>query len=457
MESLNKHLFACLAIFCLVNVRSSNADIPAHCLYDSVVGTWRLHEGHRNGTNEIQCSESFDPQSTTVVELSYPNVAIDNYGNAGTWTLIYDQGFEVIVNGRSYFTFFSYEVNGDTVITHCDRTSVGWSHDVTSRNWACYYGEKDVALKPRMRKSNSFVIPKDAKHREDPDFVKRINEAQSSWKAKLYMEDDGKPMEEIVRKLGGAQARFTFPKPAPATYETKLRARKLPESFDWRNVSGVNYVSPVRNQESCGSCFAFASAAMMEARIRIKTNNEKQPVFSTQDIVSCTAYAQGCSGGFAYLIAGKYGMDYGLVEEDYNPYQGIDTACTTPKDAPRHYTAEYSYVGGYYGGSNEENMMLALVENGPVAVGFMVYPDFKQYSGGVYQYTGLSSRFNPFVIVNHAVLVVGYGVEAETGMKYWIVKNSWGDGWGLDGYFLIRRGTNEVGMESIAFEANPIP
>lgn len=112
---------------------------------------------------------------------------------------------------------------------------------------------------------------------------------------------------------------------------------------------------------------------------------------------------------------------------------------------------------------NEELMRLALVHGGPVAVGFEVYPDFQMYQGGVYRHTGvhrslnLGSPFDPFELTNHAVLVTGYGVDKETGLKYWSVKNSWGSGWGENGYFRILRGTDECGIESLAVEASPIP
>ena len=76
-----------------------------------------------------------------------------------------------------------------------------------------------------------------------------------------------------------------------------LAAKALPEEFDWRNVDGKDYVSPVRNQLSCGSCYAFGTLAMFEARVRILTNGTKTPGFSTQDIVSCCEYSQGCEGG----------------------------------------------------------------------------------------------------------------------------------------------------------------
>lgn len=82
--------------------------------------------------------------------------------------------------------------------------------------------------------------------------------------------------------------------------------RQLPDKFDWRNVNGINYVSPIRNQGSCGSCYAFGSMALHEARLRIKSNNTQTNVFSTQDIVECSKYSQGCDGGFPYLVAGKY-------------------------------------------------------------------------------------------------------------------------------------------------------
>jgi cathepsin C len=84
----------------------------------------------------------------------------------------------------------------------------------------------------------------------------------------------------------------------PVNEEIKKLAEMLPKSFDWRNVNGSDYVSPVRNQgELCGSCYSFASTAMIESRIRIKSRNIQQPVLSPQDIIECSRYTQGCHGG----------------------------------------------------------------------------------------------------------------------------------------------------------------
>ena len=74
-------------------------------------------------------------------------------------------------------------------------------------------------------------------------------------------------------------------------------ASSLPEEFDWRNVNGVNYVSPVRNQGHCGSCYAFGTMGMFEGRLRVLTNNSDTRILSTQEIVSCSEYSQGCEGG----------------------------------------------------------------------------------------------------------------------------------------------------------------
>ena len=100
--------------------------------------------------------------------------------------------------------------------------------------------------------------------------------------------------------------------------------------------------------------------------------------------------------------------------------------------------------------------MLALYKNGPMAVAFEVYNDFYTYKGGVYQHTSLVDRFNPFELTDHAVLLVGYGVDAATGLKYWTVENSWGEKWGENGYFRILRGVDECAIESVAVESFPI-
>jgi len=426
-------------------------------MYEDIKGTWTFYETDRVSDSAISCEGNTDPTPNKVkITLEKLNTAVDEFGNAGTWTIIYNQGFEITVNERTYFAFSKYAQVGDDVTSYCGETLFGWSHDVTSRNWACFRGYREEGSTVRVEKRGRQE-PIKGVYQGSGDFVDRINAAQKSWTAKKYEMFEGKTHEELLNMQGGRGSRVVSrPKPAAVKPSTKRRGPSLPKEFDWRNVDGVNYVPEVRDQGNCGSCYIFGSLGMLESRVRIMTGNTKQPIFSPQHLLSCSPYSQGCNGGFPYLTAGKYAKDFGLVDEECVPYEAKDLECMTT-DCSRHYVARFSYVGGYYGACNEQEMKQSLVDNGPMVVGFEVYPDFKQYSGGIYHHTGLTDGFNPFELTNHAVLIVGYGTDAETGEDYWTVMNSWGKEWGVDGFFKIRRGTDECGIESIAVNATPIP
>ena len=432
------------------------ADTPANCTFEDSVGTWLFHSGPTGYTNTLDCSKAFEVKKTLRVELVYPDVALDEFGNQGFWTLIYNQGFEVVVGTRKYFAFSNFTSENKTVVSHCSSTRNGWSHDLMSRNWACYYGEK-VTVKTVAEEKPLVKLDLQRKYVPNDDFVSEINAAQDLWHATHYPKMSGMPLGDLLRRAGGLpSARMpTRPSAPPLVSEqVRLAAQHLPDSFDWRNRNGINYVSPIRNQGECGSCYAFASMAMMESRLRIVTNNTLQVVLSPQDVVGCSEYSQGCAGGFPYLIAGKYAQDFGAVEESCFPYIGMDSTCNETKECIRYHATDYYYVGGYYGACNEPEMRLELVNNGPIAVGFEVLSDFFNYKGGIYRHTGLTDKFNPWEVTNHAVLVVGYGTEK--GVPYWSVKNSWGEDWGENGYFRIVRGVDEVGIESMALATTPL-
>ena len=444
-------------------VCSAFADTPANCSYEDIRGRWLFHEGPRGNDKTVDCTADVNITSAIIIKLEFPNTAIDEDGNVGFWTIIYNQGFEVVINNRKYFAFSYFTQNADEITSICVHTFYGWSHavGVNPRDWSCYIGakldaEEQKKTSKRYADKSKYLqmVYENKLYKKNSDLVQQINKAQSSWAATHYEIFEGKKISELVKMAGGKKSLILGkPKPAPVDEKTLELASKLPDSFDWRNVNGVSYVSPIRNQGSCGSCYAFASMAMSEARLRIYSNNTQQTVFSTQDIVECSQYSQGCDGGFPYLVGGKYAEDYGLVEEQCNPYRGVDGKCNT-KTCPRKYSTKYNYIGGFYGACNEASMKVELVNNGPIAVSFEVYDDFLNYKAGVYHHTFLKDNknfpFNPFELTNHVVIIVGYGTDKNTKEPYWLVKNSWGTSWGEEGFFRIRRGTDECAIESIA-------
>jgi len=418
-----------------IAISSSLADTPANCSYEDVRGSWVIHEGPRGNDKSINCSAKVNITNALFVQLSFPNIATDDNGNVGFWTIIYNQGFEVVINNRKYFAFFYYTVDNQNVTSYCFHTSWGWAHGtgVNPSDWSCAIATRadgqNITKGYTLPDSRLTQIHANKLYEKNEEHVARINKKQSTWKAGNYEFMNGMKISDLVKMAGGPKSKILGkPRATKPSQEDIKKASALPDSFDWRNVNGVNYVSPVRNQGSCGSCYIFSSMAMNEARLRIKTLGVKNTIFSTQDIVECSPYSQGCDGGFPYLISGKYSEDFGIVDESCNPYTGRDGSCTTNSTCQRSYSTNYHYVGGFYGACSEALMRVELVKNGPLAVSFEVYDDFLSYKSGIYHHTferdEKNLQFNPFELTNHAVLLVGYGVEND--VPFWIIKNSWG-------------------------------
>lgn len=437
-----------------------DADTPANCTYEDAHGRW-LFEICEHPNN---CSGHTKEEQ--VMDLLYPNLVdvVSGYGTGGYWTLIYNQGFEVTVAHRKWLVMFAFGADGTSF---CDRGIPSWTHDSLLRQWR-WFAARKVNMLQQVREStirNSASVGLDQFYRADMSFINKINSAQNSWTATHYPELERFTLRELRRRSGGDKS--IFPKPLKLKRSTPSpelikETEHLPEEFDWRSPPGGQQspITPVRDQSMCGSCYAFASTAALEARVRIWSNFTRSPILSPQDVVDCSPYSEGCDGGFPYLIAGKYAEDYGIPEESCNPYVGVKAeTCPTKRNCSRYYATSYRYIGGYYGACSEHLMKLELVTNGPFPIGFEVYDDFIHYKSGVYTHTTLRNpltRFDPFQLTNHAVLLVGYGFDRKLKLPYWVVKNSWGTSWGENGYFRILRGSDECSIESLGVAFDPV-
>lgn len=214
-----------------------------------------------------------------------------------------------------------------------------------------------------------------------------------------------------------------------------------PSSVDWRDKGAV---TPVKNQGACGSCWAFSTTGAVEGVNAIHTG--KLLSLSEQELVDCdTKMDAGCGGGLMDY-AFQYILDNGGIdtEEDYGYWSswGMGLWCNHKKEHDRHVVT----IDGFEDVPKDNEFALKQAVAGqPVAVGICANSALQFYSHGV-----IDSCCND---LNHGVLAVGYGTD-EQGVDYWLVKNSWGGGWGEQGYFRLKYGMGKSGLCGIATTAS---
>ncbi|XP_042506997.1 thiol protease aleurain-like [Macadamia integrifolia] len=218
----------------------------------------------------------------------------------------------------------------------------------------------------------------------------------------------------------------------------KLSDVAPPELKDWR-VEGI--VSPVKNQGHCGSCWTFSTTGALEAAYAQAFG--KAISLSEQQLVDCAGAFNnfGCNGGLPSQAFEYIKYNGGLETEEAYPYTGADGVCkySTENVGVKVFDSVNITLGA------EDELKHAVGTVRPVSVAFEVIKEFRFYTKGVF--TSPSCGTSP-MDVNHAVLAVGYGVEND--VPYWLIKNSWGESWGDNGYFKMELGKNMCGVATCA-------
>uniref|UniRef100_A0A7N2LH65 Uncharacterized protein n=1 Tax=Quercus lobata TaxID=97700 RepID=A0A7N2LH65_QUELO len=236
------------------------------------------------------------------------------------------------------------------------------------QQWMAKYGRN---YEDDAEKEKRFKIFKD-----NVEYIDKVNnEGNRTYKLSVNEFADLTTEEFIATRTG---YKISSQPSSPKTSFRYENLTEIPMTMDWREKGAV---TPIKNQEQCGCCWAFSAVAAVEGVTQIKNGNKIS--LSEQQLVDCVEGSNGCNG-----------------------------------DVP----------------SNNEEALLQAVANHPVSVAIEgSSPDFKSYSSGVF--TGECGTN-----LDHAVTVIGYGMS-DDGTKYWLIKNSWGTTWGESGYMRIQRDT----------------
>jgi cathepsin B len=291
-----------------------------------------------------------------------------------------------------------------------------------------------------------------------------INQLNTTWKAGRNFPEDIS-IKYIVGLMGVHPESKSFRLPELLHEELN----DIPTEFDSRaQWPQCPTIKEVRDQGSCGSCWAFGAVEAMSDRICIANLQKKSVHVSAEDLLSCCySCGAGCDGGFpgaawefwvnsGLVSGGNYGSKEGcqpyVIEPCEHHSTGPRPACTGIIDTPKCVkTCEEGFNATYKGDkhfgrkaysvqSRIEQIQTDIMKNGPVEGAFTVYSDFLTYKSGVYQHVSGGE------LGGHAIRILGWGTE--NGADYWLVANSWNTDWGDNGFFKILRGKDECGIES---------
>ncbi|VDM51658.1 unnamed protein product, partial [Angiostrongylus costaricensis] len=314
-------------------------------------------------------------------------------------------------------------------------------------------------------------IPREAEELTGKQLIDYVNRKQKLWKAKKHRRFVHYPDRTKWGLMGVNHVHLSV-KAKQHLSSTKDLDIDIPETFDARqHWSNCQSIKNIRDQSSCGSCWAFGAVEAMSDRICIASNEKIQVTLSADDLLSCCRTCGfGCEGGDP-MLAWQYWVDHGIVtgsnftvnqgckpypfppcehhsnktrfdpcRHDLYPTPKCSKKCV-PSYKEKNYDDDKFYGRTAYGVKNDVvAIQKEVLTHGPVEVAFEVYEDFLHYAGGIYVHTGGKLGGG------HAVKLIGWGIDQGT--PYWLIANSWNTDWGEDGFFRILRGVDECGIES---------
>jgi len=348
-----------------------------------------------------------------------------------------------------------FKINEENHLQTSQRLGQHESHGQNSKNneYIEYY--EKLKLVKKSWKEELYPQFMNMTLKELNDFVGFSRNKEELFRVNENFNDLNNKLRFKQEKTSNQEKNFTFHNSTNVDVEEKFM--KFPKNFDWKDK-----LKPTESQGGCGSCYAYAAMRMLEARIKILFDDDVK--LSVQHALDCSYYNQGCKGGYSFLVF-KFSQDFELVPEDCHPYNAKIGKCSDSCDVNKldfPYTVEnFSYLGGGYGRTDENMMMEELYKNGPFVVSIEPDADFVYYKSGIYSgiknETWVTQGISPpdWRKVDHSVLLVGWGEDEETKEKYWLIQNSWGINWGEEGFFKIKRGTDELHVESMGEIATP--
>ncbi|XP_065222150.1 cathepsin B-like cysteine proteinase 4 [Planococcus citri] len=305
-----------------------------------------------------------------------------------------------------------------------------------------------------------------------------------SWKASAYGQNEV-DISEIMKKFGAkfrksdqlTSIKFTN----VVQNETKVGfGSGYPTSYDAREeYPHCPSISHIRDQSTCGSCWAVSAASVFSDRLCIHSNGKYTDELSSRFMLSCDNNGDGCKGGYldmaweflkkrGTLTGGEFGSKEGCQPYPFPPYvwylpfieystpQCLENECNNE-------SYEYDYepdlikardiyhVGDFTGSSiNAYYIQDEILNNGPVQAFLVAYLDLLTYQSGIYRHYRQRGQVP---LAGHAVKIIGWG--EEFGVKYWLISNSWGENWGEKGTFRMIRGENHCNIETGVYAGIP--